>query len=78
MFEVDTKVGSKYRFIILAAQRARQLMAGAQQRVDSKFQKPACVAIEELKEGKLKWTKSEVKPPVPSNEVGELLLDTTS
>jgi len=78
MFEVDEKVGSKYRFIILSAQRARQLMSGAQPRVDLKVQKPACVAIEELREGKLNWTTIEVKPPESSNEVGELLLDTTS
>jgi DNA-directed RNA polymerase omega subunit len=78
MFRVDEKVGSKYRFIILAAQRARQLMAGAQARVDIKVQKPACIAIEELKEGKLSWTQKEIKPKVPSNEIGELLLDTTS
>jgi DNA-directed RNA polymerase omega subunit len=78
MFRVDEKVGSKYRFIILASQRAKQLMAGAQARVDIIAQKPACIAIEELKEGKLNWKIKEIKPPVPSNEVGELLLDTTS
>lgn len=78
MFEVDEKVGSKYRFVILAAQRAKQLMAGARARVELKVPKPFCVAIEELKEGRLNWTKKEIKPPVPSNEVGELLIDTTS
>lgn len=75
MFEVDEKVGSKYRFIILAAQRARQLMSGAQPRVEVKAEKPVTVAIQELKEGRLNWTTRDVKPPVPANEVGELLID---
>lgn len=78
MFEVDGKVGSKYRFIVLTAQRSRQLMAGAKPRVETNFLKPACIAIRELAEGKLDWTTKEVKPPVPSTEVGELLLDPTS
>lgn len=78
MFRVSEKVGSKYRFIILVAQRAKQLMAGAQPRVETKVLKPACIAIEELKDDKLNWSTNEVQPPVPSNEVGELLLDPTS
>ncbi len=78
MFRVDDKIGSKYRFIILTAQRAKQLMAGAQPRIETDVQKPAFVAIQELNDGKLNWTSKDVKPPVPSNEVGELLLDPTS
>ncbi|MFB3852031.1 MAG: DNA-directed RNA polymerase subunit omega [Acidobacteriota bacterium] len=75
MFEVDEKIGSKYRFIVLANQRAKQLMSGAVPRVEVKTEKAIPIAIEEIKQGKLKWTTKEVAPPSPPDAVGEPLLD---
>lgn len=75
MFEVTEKVGSKYRFVVLVNQRAKQLMSGAVPRVEVKTDKAVPVAIEEFKQGKLNWTVKEVVPPTPPDTVGELLLD---
>ncbi len=75
MFEVDEKVGSKYRLIVLANQRAKQLMSGALPRVEKRTEKAIQIAIEEIKQGKLNWTTKEVAPPTPTDEVGEPLLD---
>ncbi len=75
MFEVDGKIGSKYRFIVLANQRAKQLMSGAVPRVEIKTQKAIPIAIEEIKQNKLNWTTKEVSPPTPPDVVGEPLLD---
>ncbi|MEJ2420426.1 MAG: DNA-directed RNA polymerase subunit omega [Acidobacteriota bacterium] len=55
MFQVSQKVGSKFRFVVLGAQRARQLMDGAEPRVETEYEKPAFVALRELQADKLKW-----------------------
>lgn len=75
MFEVDEKIGSKYRFIVLANQRAKQLMQGAVPRVEVSTSKAIPIAVEEIKQGKLNWTTKEVTPPTPPDAVGEPLLD---
>jgi DNA-directed RNA polymerase subunit omega len=49
------EIDSKYRMIILAAQRSKQLQRGATPRVDADMrkQKPTRVAMKELKEEKI-------------------------
>ena len=46
---------NRYRLVILASQRARQLLAGVQARIDSKGHKPTEVAVDEVKEGLVEW-----------------------
>lgn len=46
---------NRYRLVILAAQRARQLHAGVQARIDPKGHKPVEVAIEEVEKDLVKW-----------------------
>ena len=46
---------NRYRLVILAAQRARQLLAGVQSRIDSKGHKPTEVAVEEVKRDLIEW-----------------------
>lgn len=50
-----TEEMNRYRLVILASQRARQLQAGVQARLDPKGHKPTEVAVEEVKEGLVKW-----------------------
>lgn len=64
MFIVSDKIGSKYRFVNLCAQRTRQILEGAQQRVESPINKPAYVAMQEVLQGKVEWTYRETTPPV--------------
>lgn len=46
-------VDSKFRLVILAARRAKQLIAGARKRVDIKAENPLTVAMEEFRQGKI-------------------------
>ncbi len=46
---------SNYRYILVAARRARQIQNGARPVVDAHSQKPCRIAEEELQAGKVKW-----------------------
>jgi len=46
---------SNYRFILVAAKRARQLQSGARQQVESKSRKACRIAQDEIIAGKIKW-----------------------
>jgi len=47
---------SKYRYILVAARRARQLQSGSRPMVDTPSRKPCKIAQEEIAAGKVKWT----------------------
>jgi len=53
--KVTPEIDSKYRMILLAAQRSKQLQRGANPRVnvDVKKTKPTRIAMEELKQNKI-------------------------
>ncbi len=72
MFIVSEKIGSKYRFVNLCAQRTRQILEGAQQRVEVGINKPAYVAMQEVIQGKVEWTYRETVPP-EAPDAGEIL-----
>lgn len=46
---------SNYRFIQVAAKRARQLQNGARPQVATDTSKPTRLAMEEIKAGKVEW-----------------------
>ena len=46
---------SNYRYILVAARRARQLQSGARPLVDTSSRKPCRVARDEIRAGKVKW-----------------------
>jgi len=48
-------VESKFRFITVASQRAKQLQNGAKPRVEVKTRKPTRVAIEEVLANAISW-----------------------
>jgi DNA-directed RNA polymerase omega subunit len=48
-------VESKFRFITVASQRAKQLQNGAKPRVEVKTRKPTRVAIEEVLANLISW-----------------------
>jgi len=60
------QVDSKYRLIILAAKRSKQLQRGAQPRIeiDPQKHKPTRIALEEVIRGKVKFS---IKPDVVKN-----------
>jgi DNA-directed RNA polymerase subunit omega len=46
---------SNYRYVLVAARRARQIQNGAQPAVEPHSHKPCRIAEEEVQAGKVKW-----------------------
>ncbi len=46
---------SNYRYILVAARRARQLQSGAKPMIETQVRKPCRIAMNELSSGKVKW-----------------------
>jgi len=55
---------SNYRFVLVAARRARQLSSGAPALVNTNARKPCKIAQEEIEAGKIQFT-IETKPQEP-------------
>jgi DNA-directed RNA polymerase subunit omega len=64
---------SNYRYILVAARRARQLQSGARPMVDSHSRKPCRVAQDEIRAGKVKWFIPAISPS--GTEMGGEMLD---
>ena len=56
---------SNYRYILVAARRARQLQGGAPPVVETSSRKPCRIAQDEIRAGKVKW----VIPETPKSPV---------
>jgi len=57
-------VDSKFRYVIIAAKRARQLLKGAKPRIKSKFRNPILIAQEEVLNGQVEYEILPVAPEV--------------
>jgi DNA-directed RNA polymerase omega subunit len=55
-------VDSKFRFITVASQRAKQVQNGAKPRVDARSRKPTRIAMQEVLAGAISW---EVRDAIP-------------
>ena len=67
MQKIPEGVGSKYRFIILAAERAKQLQNNAKPKIKTRSTKPAYIAMKELEADLLSY---EILPVVePSSQI---------
>lgn len=49
--KIPESFDSKFRFILVAAERAKQIQNGARPRIDVKSRKPAFIAIKETEQG---------------------------
>jgi DNA-directed RNA polymerase subunit K/omega len=67
MSETPREVESTFRYILIAARRAEQLIAGARPRVVTRHVKPTTVALDELAAAKIPWR------PVTAEEYEALL-----
>ena len=63
---------SNYRYILVAARRARQLQSGAPPVVDTNSRKPCRIAQDEIKAGKVKWVIPDI-PKSPAEVASEIL-----
>lgn len=52
---IPDKMDSKFRYVLVAARRAEQLMQGARSYIDSSSSKPSRVAQEEVRMGVVPW-----------------------
>ena len=63
---------SNYRYILVAARRARQLQSGAPPVVQTSSRKPCRIAQDEIRAGKVKWLIPET-PKSPAEIANETL-----
>ncbi|HTM37663.1 MAG TPA: DNA-directed RNA polymerase subunit omega [Terriglobales bacterium] len=63
---------SNYRYILVAARRARQLQGGAPPVIETHSRKPCRIAQDEIKAGKVKWVVPEIETS-PVEAAGEML-----
>jgi len=61
MQKIPESIGSKYRFIIVAAERAKQLQNNAKPKIKTKSTKPAYIAMREIEQDLISF---EMTPPV--------------
>jgi DNA-directed RNA polymerase subunit omega len=67
---------SNYRYILVAARRARQLQGGAPPVVETSSRKPCRIAQDEIRAGKVKWVIPET--PKTAVEMATETLDQTA
>jgi DNA-directed RNA polymerase omega subunit len=59
MDRIPDNIDSKFRFVLLAAERAEQLLAGARPKVDDPGRKVTHVAMDEVEQGLVSWEMTE-------------------
>ena len=64
---------SNYRYILVAARRARQLQSGAPPIIETSSRKPCRIAQDEIKAGKVKWEKIDLAGPAAAQAVVEVM-----
>lgn len=67
MERIPEKIDSKFRFVLLAAQRAEQMMLGAPAKVDLPGRKHSRVGMEEVSRDTIAWDYG----PAPEPEIDE-------
>jgi len=55
MQKISEAIGSKYRFIIIAAERAKQIQNNAKPKIKTKSTKPAFIAMREVEQDLIAW-----------------------
>jgi DNA-directed RNA polymerase subunit omega len=63
---------SNYRYILVAARRARQLQGGAPPVIETPSRKPCRIAQDEIRAGKVKWVIPET-PRTAAEVAGDML-----
>lgn len=54
--KISEEFDSKFRFILVAAERAKQIQNGAPPLIELKSRKPAYIAVRETQADLVKWT----------------------
>jgi DNA-directed RNA polymerase omega subunit len=78
--KTSTEIDSKFRFVILAAKRAKQLLRGSKPRLRSKSRNPIRIAQQEVAKGLVNYDivepkKEHVRKPEEEGFIGEEIRD---
>lgn len=60
------KIDSKYRLVLLAAKRSKQIQKGAKPRIQTSAKKPTRIALEEVQRGLVTYQQVSKEPPSES------------
>jgi DNA-directed RNA polymerase subunit omega len=63
---------SNYRYVLVAARRARQIQSGARPVVEPQSRKPCRIAEEEIQAGRVKWEVPTVTAAASMEAAGEM------
>lgn len=55
MRDIPEKIDSKFRFVLLAANRAEHMMQGAVSKIDDPGRKPSRLALDEIQGDLVEW-----------------------
>jgi len=55
-------VDSRFRYVLLVAKRAEQLIQGSSAKIKTRFAKPTRIAMEEIDQSQIGWRLSEAGP----------------
>lgn len=55
MRDIPSKIDSKFRFVLLAANRAEHMMQGAVSKIDDPGRKPSRLALDEIQGEMVEW-----------------------
>lgn len=69
MTDIPDKIDSKYRYVLLAAARAEQMIQGATPKDDALNGKPTRIAMQEISREMVEWDYGPAEEPEP--EAGE-------
>jgi len=75
MTQVPDTIDSKFRLVLLAAQRAEQLMRGAQPRVQGRHTRRARIALDEIRSDVINWGYGPPEPEEASETATEPEVD---
>ncbi|MCF6466436.1 DNA-directed RNA polymerase subunit omega [Clostridium sp. Cult2] len=59
--ELSNIADSRYTLVMLTAKRSRQIVDGAKPLIETSSTKPVSIAIEEIMEGKIRYSRPEIK-----------------
>jgi DNA-directed RNA polymerase subunit omega len=68
--EIPQSIDSKFRFILVAAKRARQLQAGAKPLVQTPYKKATKIAVAEVEAGLVPFDMPPIPPGYQSEPAG--------
>lgn len=71
MDHLPQRIDSTFRYVLIAAKRAEQLVRGASPRVEMPSNKPSRIAMREVIENLVDWDYGPAPAPEPPAEVSE-------